>query len=174
MDQLLPLLTNVGWVDWLLLTVAVLSIVLGVWRGFVLEVLSLIGWIVAYVVAQLLAPRLIGQLTLPELGGGADAKQALTFVLVFFVILVVWSLLAKLASMVVKATPLSLIDRVLGTVFGVVRASVVLLVVATVVTMTPAAQSPAWKQSLGAAWLAAALDAIKPLLPGYLSQNLPA
>lgn len=173
MDELLAVTSQVGWVDWLLLTVAVMSIVLGAWRGFVLEALSLIGWVVAYVVAQLLSPRLIGQLTLPDLGGGADAKQALTFVLVFFVVLVVWSLLAKLASMVVKATPLSLIDRALGTVFGIVRAAVVLLAVATVVNLTPAAQSPAWQQSTGAAWLLTALEAIKPLLPGYISQGLP-
>jgi len=44
----------------------------------------------------------------------------------------------------------------------------VLLVVATLVGYTPAAQSPVWRQSAGAAMLESVLQGLLPLLPASL------
>jgi membrane protein required for colicin V production len=41
-----------NWVDVTLLVVLVLSILLGLWRGLVYEVLSVAGWVVAFIAAQ--------------------------------------------------------------------------------------------------------------------------
>ena len=46
-------LPALGWVDWALLAVLALSIAVGLWRGLVFEVLSLVGWVGAYIAAQL-------------------------------------------------------------------------------------------------------------------------
>ena len=62
------------------------------------------------------------------------------------------------------ATPLSLPDRLLGAVFGFLRGGVLLLVVATVVALTPASQSQGWRASRGVQWLNVALASLKPLL----------
>jgi membrane protein required for colicin V production len=88
--------------------------------------------------------------------------------------LVVWALLSRLLRMVIHATPLQLVDRVLGGGFGLLRGAVLLLAVATVVSLTPAARSPAWQHSQGAAWLGAMLQGLKPVLPESLAQHLPA
>ncbi len=40
-------------VDWILLAVLGLSMLLGLWRGLVQEVLSLAGWVAAFFVAQI-------------------------------------------------------------------------------------------------------------------------
>ncbi|MCC7151784.1 MAG: CvpA family protein, partial [Rubrivivax sp.] len=42
-------------IDWALLAVLVLSVVVGLWRGLVFELMSLAGWVVAWVGAQFLA-----------------------------------------------------------------------------------------------------------------------
>jgi membrane protein required for colicin V production len=42
--------------DWILLAVLAASLLLGVWRGLVYEVLSVIGWIAAFLLAQWFAP----------------------------------------------------------------------------------------------------------------------
>ena len=76
--------------------------------------------------------------------------------------------------MLIHATPLQAIDRVFGAGFGLLRGAVLLLAVATVVAITPAAKSPAWQQSQGAAWLVAALQGLKPVLPEPLARHLPA
>ena len=37
--------------DWVFAAILVLSLVVGIWRGLVFEVLSVAGWIVAFVLA---------------------------------------------------------------------------------------------------------------------------
>jgi len=66
-----------------------------------------------------------------------------------------------------------LIDRALGGGFGLLRGAVLLLAVASVVSLTPASRSPAWQQSQGAAWLVAGLQTLKPVLPETFAQRLP-
>ena len=47
---------NLPAVDWILLAVLGLSLLIGLWRGLVQEVLSLAGWVVAFYVSQIYAP----------------------------------------------------------------------------------------------------------------------
>jgi membrane protein required for colicin V production len=156
-------LRELGWVDWALLAVLVLSVVIGLVRGFVFEVLSLAGWVAAWFAAQWLAPPIAPHLPVGTPGGGLNLGAA--FTLGFLVALVVWALAARLIRMLIQATPLSVADRLLGAGFGALRAGVLLLALATVVAFTPASQSPSWRGSNGARWLTQALSALKPLLP---------
>ena len=43
---------GLGWVDGVLLAVLVVSLLVGLWRGLVFELMSLLGWVVAYVAAR--------------------------------------------------------------------------------------------------------------------------
>jgi membrane protein required for colicin V production len=76
--------------------------------------------------------------------------------------------------LIVHATPLTLIDRTLGGVFGLVRALVLLLAVATVVSFTPAVRASSWQASHGAAWLGVLLSGLKPVLPPAVARHLQA
>ncbi len=42
--------------DWIFVALLLASLLLGAWRGLVYEVLSVLAWIVAFVLAQWLAP----------------------------------------------------------------------------------------------------------------------
>ena len=165
-------LANLGWVDVTFLAVLVLSVLIGLVRGFVFECLSLAGWLVAWFGAAWAAPQLAPHLPLGTAGSTLNLAAALT--LCFVSMLVAWSLLARLVRLVVHATPLSLPDRLLGGGFGALRAGVLLLAVAGVVALTPAAQSQGWRGSQGARWLESALQAIKPLLPESALRRVPA
>jgi membrane protein required for colicin V production len=160
-----------GWVDLGLAAVVLISALIGVWRGLVFEVLSLLGWVVAYIVAQVAAPVVAS--ILPIGTPGSPINVAVAFALSFIAAIVVWSLLVKLLRAVLHATPLQLIDRVMGAAFGVLRGGVVVLVIATLVLLTPLAKSAAWQQSLGAAWSSSALAVLKPILPEALGRHLP-
>ena len=94
--------------------------------------------------------------------------------MIFVLSLVVWTLLSRLLRLIVHATPLQLIDRVLGGGFGALRGVVLLMAVATVVSLTPAARSPHWHASQGAGLLAGLLQVLKPMLPDAVSQHLQA
>ena len=152
-----------GWVDLALLGVVALSAIVGIWRGFTFELLSLGGWFLAYVAARALQPWAAGELPIGE--PGSLLNQGAAFACVFIVALIVWGFIARGISALIKKTPLSPIDRLLGAAFGVLRAGIVLLVFATVIGYTPAARTPAWRESTGAAILEAALHALLPLLP---------
>ncbi len=160
-----------GWVDWALLAVLFISVVVGLWRGLVFEVLSLIGWVVAFIAAQALAPLMAAYVPIGV--PGSALNHGIAFFATFVLALIVWALASRLVRMVIHATPLQPVDRVLGGVFGLARGAVLLLAVATVVMLSPAQRSAAWQQSRGAVWLASTLQGLKPMLPDVIARQLP-
>ena len=58
--------------DWVFLAVLAGSLLLGAWRGLVYEVLSVLGWIAAFVVAQWLAGDVAQKL---PMGNASDAVR---------------------------------------------------------------------------------------------------
>lgn len=165
-------LPALGWVDWTLLALLALSVLVGLWRGLVFELMSLAGWVVAYVAAQVWSPEVAGWLPIGVRGSALN--QAAGFVATFLGVLIAWTLAARLLRLVIHATPLTLIDRSLGAAFGLMRGAVLLLALATVVAFTPAARAQAWQDSQGAALLRQALQGLKPVLPAEVARHLPA
>ena len=165
------MIAGLGVVDIAMLTVLALSMLVGLVRGLVFEVLSLAGWLVAYFAAQWFGAELAPYLPIGE--PGSMARLLAAMVIVFVGALIAWTLLARLVRLLLHATPLSLIDRVGGGAFGVLRGAVLLLALSTVVQITPAAQSEFWQASVGAAWLQAAVRVIRPLLPAEMGRWLP-
>lgn len=162
-------ITEMNIVDAALVGALLLSLMLGVLRGFVFEVMSLAGWLVAYAAAYLLSPRLLPLLpSEPVHAGqavGVSVMPLLAFVLCFFGVLIAWNLLSHLVRLLVRATPLSGIDRLFGAVFGLARGGLLLLALTVLVELTPWARAQAWQASLVVPRLHATLVAVKPMLP---------
>ena len=161
----------IGPIDIALLIVLVISIIVGLLRGLLFEVLSLAGWVAAYIAAQVLTPLVAPHVPVGAPGSGIN--QAAAFVMTFIAALIVWALAARLIRLLVRASPLSALDRVLGGGFGLLRGIVLLLALATVVALTPMARSIAWQSSKGASWLTGALQGLKPVLPHEVARHLP-
>jgi membrane protein required for colicin V production len=164
-------LAAIGWVDWLLIAIVLVSVVVGVMRGLVFEVLSVLGWFAAYFAAQWLAPAIEPRLPLGE--PGSAVRYGLAFAAGFVASLLIWALVIRLIRIVLHATPLAPLDRVLGAGFGLVRGGVLLLAIATLVGLTPARGSPAWETSHAAQWLQLAIAGLRPLLPPEWSRHWP-
>jgi membrane protein required for colicin V production len=155
---------EIGWVDIGMLAFLVLSVLIGLVRGVVFEVLSLIGWFVAWFFALWLTPAVQPYITLG--GAGTPLNHVIAFACVFLVVLLVWGIGARLVRALIRATPLSVVDRVLGAGFGVLRGAVVLLIVVLAIGFTPLAQSAAWQRSQGAIWLNSLWQELKPTIWG--------
>ena len=152
---------DLGWVDIGLAAFLLLSVLIGLARGFVFELLSLAGWFAAWFAGWWLTPMFVGYIRIGE--PGSTLNYGVTFACVFLVALVVWSLGARLVRALIRATPLSAFDRLLGAGFGFMRGLVVLLVVATVVGISPWGQSIAWQRSQGVVLLNTVLHELRPL-----------
>lgn len=149
-----------GWVDIGLLVFLSISVLVGLLRGFVFELLSLAGWFAAWLAATQWAGW--AERYLPAGEPGSALKHGVSFACVFLLVLVMWGLSARVVRSLVRATPLSPLDRVLGAAFGLLRGMVALLVLAAVVGFTPLANSPAWQQAHGAVWLQTLLQGLRP------------
>lgn len=149
--------------DGVLLGVLLLSVLLGLWRGLVYEVLSVLAWVAAFVLAQAYADEVAAWL--PLTGLSPPLRLAAGFVLVFIAVVFAGGLLAWMVQKLVASVGLRPVDRILGGAFGLLRGAVMLLAFALVVSMSPVRDAQWWKSSVVAGVLAAALHGIKPLLP---------
>jgi membrane protein required for colicin V production len=158
--------------DWIILAVLLFSLGIGAWRGLVYEVLSVLGWLSAYIIAQLYAAT-VGAL-LPMTGATEALRYAAGFTLTFIASAFAAGLLAWLAKKLIEKVGLRPVDRTLGALFGLLRGFVILLAATTAILMTPLKDGEWWKQSSGASVLSSVLRTLKPLLPNEVGQYIQA
>ena len=157
--------------DWIFVAVLLASMLIGAWRGLVFEVLSLLGWVVSFFVAQWWADDMAALLPMGESAG--SLRYAAGFAVVFVASVFVCGFLTWLAKKLVEAIGLRPADRTLGAVFGVLRGLVLLLAVAVVAGLTPLRDAAWWQESRGAPVLAEVLRGLKPALPDEFARHLP-
>lgn len=114
------------WLDWGIVAIVGLSTLFSLLRGFTREALSLLGWVAAFVLANLFASAVA-----TELAGAISnltARYIAAWLLVFAATLVAGTLLAVMVGQAVRATGLGALDRLLGMIFGFARGIVIVLV----------------------------------------------
>ena len=129
-------------VDWAIIAVLGLSILLSLWRGFVREAVSLAGWIAAFVIANMF----VGEMAtfLQQWIANVTGRYVAAYALLFAGMLIVAGIVGKLSAQVVKVTGLTLLDRLLGTVFGFARGIIIVLVVVYVLRQLAPPQNLLW------------------------------
>ena len=156
--------------DYVVLGIVAISLVLGLWRGVVSELIALAAWVMAFMAA---------------LEFGADAGKAIFTgladpairvlagcVLVFVGVLVLMSLIRLAVRSMVKALGLSLSDRLLGMFFGLARGVLLVMLLVAAGGMTSAPQQPWWKEATLAPPLETAVLVAKPWLPDDLAKKI--
>ena len=129
-------------VDWTIIVVLGLSILLSLWRGFVREAVSLAGWIAAFVIANMFVGEVA--IFLQQWIANVTGRYVAAYALLFAGTLVVAGIVGKLSAQVVRVTGLTLLDRLLGTVFGFIRGIIIVLVAVYVVRQLAPAQNVLW------------------------------
>ena len=158
------------WLDYAVLGVLAISVAWGLWRGLVREVISLAGWVMAFLAANLFAAPLAA--ALPESIPREELRVLIAFAAIFVVTLTVTTLAALLLSKMLKAVGLGGLDRTLGGLFGLARGVLIALAFALIAGLTSFPMSPLWKQSATGPVLGRAAIALKPWLPPALAERL--
>jgi membrane protein required for colicin V production len=157
------------WLDYLVIAALAVSIVWGAWRGLVHEVLSLAGWIMAFVAANLLATPLSESF---PANMRPEFRVVGAFVLVFIGTLVLTTLATALVTRFVRVSVLQGLDRWLGALFGLLRGLVIVVAFAVVAGLTPLPRMPEWTHSATGYSLAQTVIQLKPWLPPALANRL--
>ena len=137
------------------------STLMGLWRGFIYEALALVNWVLAFVAARWLAEPLMSWLGLSQLSG--LLRYWLGFGVVFVLALLLGGWLASMVRSWVARSGLRAADRSLGGLFGVIRATLMLMVAALVVNAVGWQTTPWWAESKGAQVLDEMVDAARPM-----------
>ena len=147
---------NLNSVDTIILLVFFASILVGLMRGFIREIISLFTWIAAFVISILFSGALANTFTgsaasssTSSLGAGSAHMLALSscFIGLFVATLIIGSFVGRFISQMVESQGVSLANRFLGALFGFIRGLLVVLLVIFLGQLTPMSSQPAWAQS---------------------------
>src|SRR3990172_8641003 len=94
--------------DFAVIAILLVSLLFGLWRGLLYEVLSLLGWPLAFILSNV------------------EGKQEMlrttgAYALVFIAVMIVWGVLVWALCKLLRAIGLGRLDRMLGGLFGVFR-----------------------------------------------------
>ena len=128
--------------DWGIVSILGLSILLSLWRGFVREAISLAGWVAAFVVANMFVGNLASFLT-PWIDN-VTGRYVASYAILLAGTLVVGGITGLLAAQMVKASGLTVMDRLLGTGFGLVRGIIIVLVLMYLLRQLAPPQNLVW------------------------------
>jgi membrane protein required for colicin V production len=156
--------------DYLVLFILIASVIISTLRGLVKEILSLVGWVAAFVVANAFGAKLAPML--PSVFPGETVRLIVAFIALFLGVRVLMGLLSLALGALIDATGLTLADRGLGGLFGLGRGMVIVLAGVILCGMTSIPQQAFWKDALLSPMAEAGARTIKPFLPAALAQHV--
>ncbi len=154
--------------DYLVLLVLGCSILISIMRGLVKEVLSLLSWIISFVMANAYGEALAQML--PEVIAGTMLRLVVGFMVLLLGTRLVMALCSRAVETMIRATGLTLADRGLGSLFGLARGMVFVMIGVLLCGMTDIPQQPFWKNALLSPLAETAAWEIHPYLPGDLAR----
>lgn len=107
------------WIDIVLLAIIIVSTVIGLIRGFIREMLSLLAWVIAFWVAITFSKGLSS-----SLGFFSDSdmvRMVAAFILLFLSTLVIAAVVNFLVAKLLSKAGMGGTDKVIGMVFGLAR-----------------------------------------------------
>ena len=167
-----------GAADYVILAVIAVSVLIGLWRGMVSEILALVVWLGA-----LWASWQFGVVVaayLPVALRDPAVRLLCAWVLIFVVVLIFGAVLGWLLRLLVRGTGLGGTDRMLGMLFGATRGLLIVTLAVLLAGMTPLPRAAWWRQSQLIPTFQRAAQALQSRLPprvakfvSYASHPLP-
>lgn len=130
--------------DLIVIVILLVSLLVGLWRGLLYEVLSLFGWPVAFILSNLIAESIAPLLPIED----ETMRITAAYALVFIASLVAWGVAARIVSKMLKAIGPDWTDRAMGGIFGIFRGGLVVLVLTWLAGLTHVPEQPFWRGAM--------------------------
>lgn len=135
-----------NWTDYIIIGIIALSVLIGLFRGLISEVLALAIWIVAFWFAWTFGPSVAAHfehlIKLPS------ARIIVGYGICFIAVLILGALVRFAISRLVESTGLSGTDRLLGMLFGFARGVLLVALLVFLVGFTAFTRDPWWQESV--------------------------
>ena len=154
--------------DYAVIGILLLSMLLGLWRGLISEVLSVLGWPTAIILSKLTAGSIAPILPIKQ----EEMRVAIAYLLVFVTALIIWGILARLIARMLKAIGPDWADRAMGAVFGILRGALLVLVLVWLAGLTHMPDQAFWRNSLTGRSLEDIALLTKSWLPDNIGQRI--
>ncbi|MDH5631926.1 MAG: CvpA family protein [Gammaproteobacteria bacterium] len=158
--------------DFLIAGVVLLSIAVGIWRGFVKEFLSLLTWVIssflAWVFAEDVAVVFDKDIAQPGM------RLVVAFVVVFVIVFVLGSVATHYFNKLLTQKPLlKLSNYILGAAIGAARGGVIVVIGFLAASLLPAIpKSDWWKKSEFAPYFEIAALSSSQFLPSDIARHI--
>ena len=156
--------------DYAVLGIVGLSVIVSIWRGVVREVLALLSWVVAFVIAQGYAHTLAAWL--PSAIANPSLRLLIAFIILFLLVLLLTALVAILVSKLIRSVGLGPVDRGVGAIFGLLRGMLAVLILVLLCGLTSVPQHPVWREAMLSPPLEAIAVSVAPMLPDELARRI--
>ncbi|ARP94281.1 CvpA family protein [Bordetella genomosp. 13] len=157
--------------DFVVLAILAVSGVLGLVRGLLKELLSLIAYLAAFAAAIWWGPTVY--VWLEPYIETTLLRMGVSYAAVFIVVLLGVGLVNMTLSALIRTTGLGPADHGLGGMFGLARGLLIILVLVAAAGYTPLPKEPWWEQAMFSHSAVEAVKHIKSWLPPSLAAYLP-
>ena len=143
-------------VDWIILAVLAISTIVGLFRGIVRELMAIVGWVLAIVLALRFSPWAGELIPLPSVD--ASIRTIFGAILIAVVVLFACGILGRIVGAALSAASVSFEDRSIGAVFGFLLG------------MTSFTRSGYWRNSVLIVPAERVIDLSMPILPETIAR----
>lgn len=136
---------SLTWIDYAIILLLLVSTSIGLIRGFVKEIVSLVIWVIAIVIAAHYSVKFTG-LFVNVIQNNA-LRTGICFVVILISVLLLGMLFSFLLNKLFSYLNLGMINRLLGSVFGLLRGVALIVGLMFVVQLTSLPQTLAWQRA---------------------------
>lgn len=156
--------------DYTILVIVGISVLIGLLRGAINEVLSLVGWIAAFWIANKFSEELGQQMA--RIITNPILRTSVAYGVLFVTTLILVWLLRMALSELISAIGLGGLNSILGMGIGFVRGLLIVLIAILVAGTTSLPQEPFWREAVSVKWFETIAVAVKPWLPAGLARHI--
>jgi membrane protein required for colicin V production len=157
--------------DFVLLAILAISVVLGLLRGLLKEVLSLVAYASAFLAAIWWGPTISDWSA--QWISQPFVSMALAYLGVFIAVLLSIGFVNMVLSALLSKTGLTPADHGLGAMFGLLRGVLFILILVILAGYTPLPEEPWWKNAMFSKQVVGVVQQIKLRLPPPVNDWLP-
>ena len=149
-------------IDYAIIVIILLSICFGCFRGFIRELLSLIGWFLAFYTANFFTDSVYQYIPFAL---DDTIKYITGYFIIFLLVLIFASIIIKLINKFIKSVGLSFSNFILGGFFGFTRGVLIIFVMILLLEKTSFSLNPGWANSTYIPIIKKSVENTLPYLP---------